>query len=435
MKDIPGVRTVRSKTGRGSAEINVFFTWQTDMVQAELYVQGRLAVVQKTLPATASSAVWRLTFAAFPVVGLSLTGPNYSLTELWETARYTLQPRLLRIPGVARTGIVGGRAPEYHVIVDPLRLQAVNLSLSQVSDALVRNNLIAPAGMLEEDYKLYLTVVDGRVHTIEDIENLTVSVSGNTPSSGVIPPIATTGHPIRIRDFARVERTQEPVFNVVTANGVNAVLLNIYSQPDGSTLDIAQQLKQELEVLKKALPPGMQATVFYDQSLLVGDSIQSVWEAIILGLILSIAILYVFLRNWGATLIAAVVIPATVLMTLLALRVMGQGFNLMTLGGIAAAIGLIIDDAIVVVEAVHAKISAGAQRLEAVSTGIGRNLPAFAGFDADPGGGIHTAGLSGWCRRQLFPGLGINHGGLAVDLAGIGGHADSFVSSPVDAGR
>ena len=90
MKDIPGVRTVRSKTGRGSAEINVFFTWQTDMVQAELFVQGRLAVVQKTLPATASSAVWRLTFAAFPVVGLSLTGPAHSLTELWETARYTI---------------------------------------------------------------------------------------------------------------------------------------------------------------------------------------------------------------------------------------------------------------------------------------------------------------------------------------------------------
>ena len=374
MKDIPGVRTVRSKTGRGSAEINVFFTWQTDMVQAELYVQGRLAVVQKTLPPTASSAVWRLTFAAFPVVGLSLTGPNYALTELWETARYTLQPRLLRIPGVARTGIVGGRAPEYHVIVDPLRLQAVNLSLSQVSDALVRNNLIAPTGMLEEDYKLYLTVVDGRVHTIEDIENLTVSVPGNPLVPGVIQPLATTGHPIRIRDFARVERTQEPVFNIVTANGVNAVLLNIYSQPDGSTLDIAQQLKQELARLKKTLPPDMQVTVFYDQSLLVGDSIQSVWEAIILGLILSIAILYFFLKNWGATLIAAIVIPATVLMTLLALRVMGQGFNLMTLGGIAAAIGLIIDDAIVVVEAVHAKISTGAQRLDAVTQAMSEIL-------------------------------------------------------------
>lgn len=366
MKDIPGVRTVRSKTGRGSAEINVFFTWQTDMVQAELFVQGRLAVVQKTLPATAGSAVWRLTFAAFPVVGLSLTGPTYSLTELWETARYTLQPRLLRIPGVARTGIVGGRAPEYHVIIDPLRLQAVNLGLTQVTDALVKNNLIAPTGMLEEDYKLYLTVVDGRVRTIEEIENLTVSVSGTTPATGAAQPV----HPIRIKDFARVERTQEPAFNIVTANGVNAVLLNVYSQPDGSTLDIAKQLKQELEALKKALPPGMQATVFYDQSLLVGDSIRSVWEAIFLGLILSVVILYVFLKNWGATLIAALVIPGTVLITLLLLRVMGLGFNLMTLGGIAAAIGLIIDDAIVVVEAVHSKISAGMQRLDAVRQGL-----------------------------------------------------------------
>lgn len=370
MKDIPGVRTVRSKTGRGSAEINVFFTWQTDMVQAELFVQGRLAVVQKALPATASSAVWRLTFAAFPVVGLSLTGPTHSLTELWETARYTIQPRLLRIPGVARTGIVGGRAPEYHVIVDPLRLQAANLSLAQVTDALIRNNLIAPTGMLEEDYKLYLAVVDGRVRTIEEIENLTVSVSGNTPAAGSVQPIVTGAHPIRIKDFARVERTQEPVFNVVTANGVNAVLLNVYSQPDGSTLDIAKQLNQELESLKNALPPDMQATVFYDQSLLVGDSIQSVWEAIILGLILSIAILYVFLRNWGATLIAAVVIPSTVLITLLALRVMGLGFNLMTLGGIAAAIGLIIDDAIVVVEAVHTKLLQGAERLIAVKQAL-----------------------------------------------------------------
>lgn len=368
LKDIPGVRTVRSKTGRGSAEINVFFTWQTDMVQAELYVQGRLAVIQKSLPASASSAVWRLTFAAFPVMGLSLTGTQHSLSELWETARYNLQPRLLRIPSVARVGIVGGRAPEYHVIVDPLRLQAVNLSLAQVTDALIKNNLILPTGMLEENYQLYLTVVDGRIHNIADIENMTVSTVTLTPTS--LQPPCTRVHPIRIKDFARVERAQEPVFNIVTADGVNAVLLNVYSQPDGSTLDIAENLKQELATLKKTLPTDMQVSVFYDQSLLVGDSLHSVWEAIILGLLLSVVILYVFLKNWSATLIAAIVIPATVLITLLALRVMGLSFNLMTLGGIAAAIGLIIDDAIVVVEAIHAKIVVGVQRLEAVTQAL-----------------------------------------------------------------
>ncbi len=359
MKDIPGVTTIRSKTGRGSAEVNVFFDWQTDMVQAELFVQGRLANVQKSLPPTASSAVWRLTFAAFPVIGLSLTGSDHKLSELWETARYILQPRLLRIPGVARTGIVGGRVPEYHVVVDPLRLQAVNLSLGQIADALLKNNLIVPTGMLEEDYKLYLTVADGRVHSVEELENLTVSVAG------------TAAHPIRIKDFARVERSQEPAFNIVTANGVNAVLLNIYSQPNGSTLDIAKQLKHELETLKQSLPPGMQMQVFYDQSLLVGDSIRSVWEAIVLGLMLSVAILYVFLKNWGATLVAAVVIPVTVLAAFLILRSAGLGFNLMTLGGIAAAIGLIIDDAIVVVEAIHAKLQQGLEPLDAVTEGLG----------------------------------------------------------------
>lgn len=367
VKDIPGVTTIRSKTGRGTAEVNVFFNWQTDMVQAELFVQGRLAVVQKALPATAGTAVWRLTFAAFPVVGLSLTGKNYAQTELWETARYKLQPHLLRIPNVARVGIVGGRAPEYHVIVDPLRLQAVNLSLAQVTDALNRNNQVTPTGMLEENYQLYLTMVDGRVHSIADIENMTVTTIA---AGAALPAPAAIGHPLRIKDFARVERAPEPVFNIVTAKGENAVLLNVYSQPNGSTLDIARQLKEELALLGKTLPPGMRAEVFYDQSLLVGDSIQSVWEAIILGLILSVVILYLFLKNWGATLIAATVIPATVLMTLLAVRVLGLSFNLMTLGGIAAAIGLIIDDAIVVVEAVHAKIMQGTARLSAVQQAL-----------------------------------------------------------------
>ncbi len=368
VKDIPGVTTVRSKTGRGTAEVNVFFTWQTDMVQAELFVQGRLAVVQKSLPVTANGAVWRLTFAAFPVVGLSLTGSRYALTELWETARYNLQPHLLRIANVARVGIVGGRAPEYHVVVDPLRLQAVNLSLAQVTDALTRNNQVTPTGMLEENYQLYLTVVDGRVHAIADIENLTVTAIA-AAANATAPPTAI-GHPVRLKDFARVERAPEPVFNIVTARGEPAVLLNVYSQPNGSTLDIAKQLKEELAVLSKSLPPGMQVEVFYDQSLLVGDSIQSVWEAIIIGLLLSVCILYLFLGNWGSTLIAATVIPATVLVTLLAVRILGLSFNLMTLGGIAAAIGLIIDDAIVVVEAIHSKLNQGLPKLVAVQQAL-----------------------------------------------------------------
>ncbi len=128
-------------------------------------MHSRLAQIRSTLPATASTTVWRLTFSAFPIIGVSLTSPQRSITELWETARYELKPRFLRIPGVARVDLVGGRTPEYHVVVDPLRLQAAGLSLAQVTDALTKNNLVAPTGMHEENHTLYLAVVDGRVHT------------------------------------------------------------------------------------------------------------------------------------------------------------------------------------------------------------------------------------------------------------------------------
>ena len=370
MKDIPGTVTVRSATGRGSAEISVFFNWKVKMVESELYVLSRLSQIRGSLPATATTTVFRLTFAAFPVIGVSLTSKTRTITELWETARYNLKLRFLRIPGVARVDLVGGRTPEFHIVVDPILLQAANLSLPQVTEALEKNNLITSTGLHEENHRLYLAVLDGRLHSIKEIENFTVTVAN--------------GHPVRVRDFARVRRGPEPVFNIVTADGENAVLLNVRSQPDGSTLDIARQLRQELKTLKRQLPPDMKLAFFYDQSLIVRASVESVWEAIIFGLLLSIFILFFFLRNWGTTAVAILVIPVTVLITLLALKLSNLTFNLMTLGGIAAAIGLIIDNAIVVVEAIHTKIAAGFERLEAIQEGIGEIFRPLVGSTLTP---------------------------------------------------
>ena len=370
MKDIRGVVTIRSTTGRGAAEISVFFTWKTDMIQSELYVLSRLSQIRAVLPATVETSVFRLTFSAFPILGVSLTSNTRGITELWEIARYNLKLRFLRIPGVARVDLVGGRTPEFHIVVDPLRLGAAGLTLAQVTTALTDNNFVASAGMHEENHTLYLTVVDGRLRSIRDIENFTVTVAGR--------------HPVLVRDFARVERGPEPVFNVVTADGENAVLLNVRSQPDGSTLDIAKALKNQLAGLKRELPPDMKLAFFYDQSEIVRASVASVWEAILFGLILSVAILYFFLKNWGTTLIATLVIPVTVLVTLLAMKIAGLTFNLMTLGGIAAAIGLVIDDAIVVVEAIHTKRTAGKPRLEAVRDGIGEILRPLVGSTLTP---------------------------------------------------
>jgi CzcA family heavy metal efflux pump len=370
MKEIPGAVNVRSGTGRGKAVINVFFNWQVDMAQSELYVLGRLAQIRSELPATTSTSVQRVTFSIFPIIGVSLTSPTRDITELWEKARYELEPRFLQIPGVASVELTGGRAPEYHVIVDPMRLQAAGLGLRDITGALTKNNLIAPAGMLEENYHLYLATVDGRVHSAEDIENLVIT--------------ASAGHPVRVRDVARVERGQEPAFMVVTAEGRNAALLNIHSQPDASTLGIAAALQVKLQELQTELPPDMKLAFYYDQSTFVRESVKSVWEAIIFGLILSVAILYFFLKNWGSVITAVVTIPITVLITLVAMKLLHMSFNLMTLGGIAAAIGLVIDDAIVVVEAMCAKIASGRPRLEGIQEAIGELFHALVGSTLTP---------------------------------------------------
>ncbi len=163
MKDIPGCESIRSSTGRGTAEIDIFFNWSVDMPRSELYVLSRISQIRDQLPPTATTDVHRMTFSAFPIIGLSLTSPTLDTTRLWETAQYSIKPRLLRINGVASVEILGGRPPEFSITVDPVRLAGLGLSLAQVTDALNRNNLIAATGMHEENDHLYLTVVDGRL--------------------------------------------------------------------------------------------------------------------------------------------------------------------------------------------------------------------------------------------------------------------------------
>jgi len=370
MKDIPGTINIRSTTGRGAAAVNVFFDWSTDMTEAEQYVLGRLSQIRATLPATATVQVHRLTFSAFPILGISLTSDTRKPTDLWETARYEIYPRFLRIKGVARIKLVGGRVPEYHVVIDPTKLDANKLTFAQVTKALADTNLFTSAGMHEENYQLYLTTVDNRLRSRKEIEEVILAWVNQAP--------------VRIRDVGIVKRGSAPQFNRVTADGKDAVLLNIYGQPDCNTVQISEELKKDLEQLKRELPPDMKMAFFYDQSQFVREGVRSVWDAIILGLALSVVILFVFLRSWRATLVAALVIPVTVLLTLIGLKLLGMSFNLMTLGGIAAVIGIVIDDAIVVVEAIYAKVEAGQLPLDAVVGAIQEVGPALVGSTLTP---------------------------------------------------
>lgn len=370
LKNIPGTANIRSTTGRGSAAVNVFFDWSTDMVQAELYVLGRLAQIRSTLPPTAEFAVHRLTFSAFPILGISLTSNKRTITELWETARYDLNPRFLRIKGVARVNLVGGRVPEYHVVVDSGKLESYRLTLDQVSKSLAETNQFTSAGMHEENRQLYLVVVDTRLRNPSEIENVVVTWSGKSP--------------VRVRDIASVRRGSAPQFNIVTAAGTEAVLLNIYGQPDSNTVSIAAALQEELKLIRQELAPDMKLAFFYDQSLFVEEGVRSVWECILIGLVLSVIVHYLFLRSLSGAFVVGVGIPVTVLVTLVVMRSFHMSFNLMTLGGIAAAIGMVIDDAIVVVEAIHAKLQAGHAPAESIRTVTREVGPALVGSTLTP---------------------------------------------------
>src|SRR5271155_4727051 len=354
---VPGLQRVVSTTSRGSADVDLFFDWNSDMVLTLQRVDAVVARLQAELPPTARIETHRLTFATFPILGYSLTSDQLPQDKLWEIATYDIKPRINRLDGVASVLIQGGRVPEFQVTPDPARLLASNITVTDILEAIRRTNLIDSPGLLDHDHQLVLGLVSGQVHTPDQIGQIVVKTSA-------------TGVPIRVGDISVVAPSVAPVYTVVTANGKPAVLLSINRQPDSNTLSVADEVHAKIAELQTTLPPGVHLEPFYDQSTIVRDSIASVRDAVLLGLILSSAILVLFLRDWGTSLVAGLVIPATLLLTFIVLKFTGQSFNLMTLGGLAAAVGLIIDDAIVVLENIVLHRDAGEGRVQAIQSAL-----------------------------------------------------------------
>lgn len=357
MSGIPGIARIRSVTARGSSEIDLFFDWKTDIRQRLQIVQAKLSSLTSSLPPGASiERVDRLTFAVFPIVGYSITSPKRDLGTLRTLADVTIGPTLARIAGVARVNVAGGQMREYHVLIDGSRLEARGLSLQQVGDAIRNANVIVSPGLISENHQLELALVSGQATTADDLAALVVATVDNVP--------------VRVGDVATVRPGLQPTFTIVTANGRPAVLVNVLRQPTANIITVADDVKKALARLKPQLPPDVEIKPFYDQSILVRSSVGSIRDAILIGLLLSVLILYGFLRNWGTTLVATVVIPITVLITFVAMWMVGLTFDLMTLGGVAAVIGLVIDNAIVVVENIYTHMVRGQGRREAVHAAI-----------------------------------------------------------------
>jgi CzcA family heavy metal efflux pump len=357
VNSVPGLQEVRSITSRGSAEIDLFFDWNVDMFQTLQYVNAAISRVQPELPPTATVVANRMTFASFPIIGYSLTSDTVPQTQLWEMATYDIKPRLNRLDGVSTVLVQGGQEPEFHITPDSAKLMAANVTVTDILDSLRRTNLIDSPGLFERNHQLMLGLVSAQVRTPQQIADIVVK---NTPA----------GIPVRVGDVAVVAPGVKPVYTIVTANGKPAVLLYINRQPDGNTVQVADEVHAQVEEIRKSLPQGIEIRPFYDQSIIVDDSIKSVRDAILLGLILASIILVVFLRDWGTSVVAGLVIPVTIAVTFIALKLLGQSFNLMTLGGLAAAVGLVIDDAIVVVENIVIHRDSGQSRLQAIHSAL-----------------------------------------------------------------
>jgi len=357
VNSVPGLLTVRSITSRGSAEVDLFFRWDVDMFQTLQYVNAALSRVQPELPATAKIEAHRMTFASFPIIGYSLVAPNIPPTKLWEMATYDIKPRLNRLDGVSTVLVQGGQEPEFYVTPDPAKLQLAGITVPDILEAVRKTNLIDSPGLIENNHQLVLGLVNAQVRTPEQIAATVIK----TTQSGI---------PVRIGDIAAVAPGVKPVYTIVNANGKPAILLNINRQPDSNTVQVANEVHAEVARIQQSLPPGVQLQPFYDQSIIVGESIKSVRDAILLGLILASIILVVFLRDWGTSIVAGLVIPVTILVTFIALKVLGESFDLMTLGGLAAAVGLVIDDAIVVVENIVLHRDAGESRTRAIHSAL-----------------------------------------------------------------
>jgi multidrug efflux pump subunit AcrB len=336
VNSVPGLEDVRSTTSRGSAEVDLFFNWNADMAQTLLLVNSAVARIQTTLPATAQIDTHRLDFASFPILGYSLTSDKIPQTQLWELATYELQPRLNRLNGVATVVVQGGRQPEFQITPDVVRMLRSRVTLQDVLDAVNHTNVIDSPGLLTRNHQLFLGLVTAQVQTPEEISDIVIKSVNSVP--------------VRIRDIGSVVSSTRPVYTAVTANGKAAVLLSINRQPDSNTVEVASEVHQEIERLRPSLPAGVELSVFYDQSNIVNESIGSVRDAILIGLFLTGLIIWLFLRDIGTAVMAGLVVPVTICITFVVMKVLGQSFNMMTLGGLAAAGGLVIDDAIVVVE-------------------------------------------------------------------------------------
>jgi multidrug efflux pump subunit AcrB len=339
IKKIPDLDYVRSTTSRGSCELSAFLDWDANVDLSKQRIESRIAEIRNTLPADVSITVEKMNPSILPVMDYSLESHTLSPIQLKKLAVYTIKPFLSQVAGVADIAVMGGKSEEYWVELDPQKMSTLGITPDSVNSALTQTGFINSSGYLSNYRFLYLTVTDASVASLEDLENVVVSGNGHRT--------------VLLKDIAKVQVNEAVQYVKINANGHEGVLFGVVKQPNSNLIDVSAQMKEKIKQLQKILPKGVTIKPYYIQADFVNTVVKSVTDSLWIGLLLAIVVAIIFLRSFKASATILITIPVTLGLTLIMLYAVGYTLNIMTLGAIAASIGLIIDDAIVVVEQIH----------------------------------------------------------------------------------
>jgi CzcA family heavy metal efflux pump len=340
IKRVPGLKTVRSITSRGSCEISAFMNWKEDIDLCKQQVESSINEIKDELPPGTSITVEKMNPSILPVIGYVIEGQGRSSIDINRIANYIVKPVLSQVAGVSEVRVIGGKTKEFHIELLPQKMSILGITPAMISNALSQSNFISSNGYLNDYNRMYLTVTDANIRNLDELKKLVISNNGKRI--------------LCLQDIANIKIAEQTEYIRVNANGKNAVLIAVLKQPNANLIDITDGVTKKVEELNKTiLPHGVNLAPYYVQADFVHESIRSVSDSLWIGIILAILVSVIFLRSFKSSVVIMITIPLTISLTLVTLYIIGYNFNIMTLGAIAASIGLIIDDAIVVVEQIH----------------------------------------------------------------------------------
>ena len=339
IKRVEDLKILRSTTSRGSCEISAFLSWGGNIDLGKQRIEAQINEIKQTLPPDVNITIEKMNPSILPIMGFSLEGTRQDQIEVRQIAEYIIKPILARVDGISDVAVIGGKIKEYHINLDPMKMSNYRSTPSSVADVLSKSNFISSNGFMVDNNRLYLNLTNAAIENKNELENTIILNSAKSQ--------------ILLKHIAQIDIAEQREYVKINANGKDVPLIAIMKQPNANLIDAAIGVQNQLNEIKNVLPPGVTLKPYYNQADFVSDSISSLKDVLWIGLLLAIFVTVIFLHSIKSSSVILITIPITLGLSLIILFALNYTFNIMTIGAIAAAIGLIIDDAIVVVEQIH----------------------------------------------------------------------------------